>query len=87
MKNSYMYFMTFYAGLQAYDGLQNDKNALFWQSIPRFCPVGKISALPYELSVGAKSAILGEYWQKELLKTLVSVRRRMIPAPLIDFIF
>ena len=37
------------------------------------------------LSVSAKRAILGKYWQKELSKTLVHVRRRMIPAPLTLF--
>ena len=42
---------------------------------------------PYHmsLSVGAKRAILGKYWQKELSKTLVRVRHRMIPAPLTLF--
>ena len=34
------------------------------------------------LIVGAKPAILGKCRQKELSKTLVRVRRRMIPAPL-----
>ena len=37
------------------------------------------------LSVGAKRTILGKYWQKELSKTLVRVRHRMIPAPLTLF--
>ena len=42
---------------------------------------------PYHmsLSVGDKRAILGKYWQKELSKTLVRVRRTMIPAPLTLF--
>ena len=73
------HFMPVYRPKMAY---KTPNVRYFWRSIPRFCPMGKISALPDKLNVGAKRAILGKYWQKELSKTLVRIRRRMIPAPL-----
>ena len=57
----------------------------FDEAYQDFAPWEKYQHYHMSLSVGAKRAILGKYWQKELSKTLVRVRRRKIPAPLTLF--
>ena len=58
---------------------------IFDEAFQDSAPWEKYQPYHISLSVGAKRAILGKYWQKELSKTLVRVRHRMIPAPLTLF--
>ena len=53
----------------------------FDEAYQDFAPWEKYQHYHMSLSVGAKRAILGKYWQKELSKTLVQGRNMVYPGP------
>ena len=53
----------------------------FDEAYQDFAPWEKYQHYHMSLSVGAKRAILGKYWQKELSKTLVQGRNIVYPGP------